>query len=151
MLRKSYWLKSTLVAAFAAVAWGGSFGTVVSIGGQASGLALDEQRGVLYVANFTANRIEVMSLSNNAIQTSINVAAQPSSLALSPDDRYLVVTHFGNAVPPASSSNAVTASANPASGPLPRTPPSRPSPPATGCSSPAGCSGRLLASNRSAP
>ena len=50
-----------------------------------------------------------MSLgSNNAIQTSINVAAQPSSLALSPDDHYLVVTHFGNAAPPASSSNAVT-------------------------------------------
>ncbi len=108
MLSKSYWLKSTLVAAFAAVAWGGTFGTVVSIGGQASDLALDEKRGVLYIANFTANRIEVMSLSNNAIQTSINVAAQPSSLALSPDDRYLVVTHFGNAAPPASSNNAVT-------------------------------------------
>ena len=66
------------------------------------------QRGVLYIANFTANRIEVMSLSNNAIQTSINVAAQPSSLALSPDDHFLVVTHFGNAAPPASSTNAVS-------------------------------------------
>ncbi len=108
MLSKSFWWKSSLVAAFAAAAWGGTFGTVVSIGGHASSLALDEQRGVLYIANFTANRIEVMSLSNNAIQTSINVAAQPSSLALSPDGRFLVVTHFGNAAPPASSNNAVT-------------------------------------------
>lgn len=108
MLSKSYWWKSTLIAAFAAAAWGGTFGTVVSIGGQASGLALDAQRGVLYIANFTANRIEVMSLANNTIQTSINVAAQPSSLALSPDDHYLVVTHFGNAAPPATSTNAVT-------------------------------------------
>jgi len=108
MLSKSYWWKNTLLAAFAAAAWGGTFGTVVPIGGQASGVALDAQRGVLYIANFTANRIEVMSLANNAIQTSINVAAQPSSLALSPDDHYLVVTHFGNAAPPASSNNAVT-------------------------------------------
>jgi uncharacterized protein (TIGR03437 family) len=108
MLSKSYWWKSILVAALAAAAWGGTFGTVVSIGGHASSLALDQPRGVLYIANFTANRIEVMSLSNNAIQTSINVAAQPSSLALSPDGRFLVVTHFGNAAPPASSNNAVT-------------------------------------------
>ena len=70
---------------------------MVSIGGHASDLALDEARGVLYIANFTANRIEVMSLANNTIQTSINVAAQPSSLALSPDGRFLVAAHFGNA------------------------------------------------------
>ncbi len=54
-----------------------TFGTVVAIGGEAADLALDEARGVLYVANFTANRIDVMSLSNNVVQTSINVAAQP--------------------------------------------------------------------------
>src|ERR1700683_4460329 len=108
MLSKSYWWKSTLFAAFAAAAWGGTFGTVVPIGGQASGLALDEPRGVLYIANFTANRVEVMSLGSNTIQTSINVAAQPSALALSPDDHYLVVANFGNAAPPGSASNAIT-------------------------------------------
>jgi len=108
MLSNSFWWKSLLLAAFAAAAWGGTFGTVIPIGGQASSVALDEPRGVLYIANFTANRIEVMTLSNYAIQTSINVAAQPSSLALSPDDRFLVITHFGNAAPPASSNNAVT-------------------------------------------
>ena len=58
-------------------------------------VALDEGRGVLYVSNFTANRVEVMSLSDGAVQTSINVGAQPSSLALSADGRYLVVAHFG--------------------------------------------------------
>jgi uncharacterized protein (TIGR03437 family) len=108
MLSKSYWWKSTLLAAFAAAAWGGTFGTVVSIGGTASGVALDEPRGVLYIANFTANQIDVMSLSNYSIETSINVAAQPSSLAVSPDDHWLVITHFGNAAPPASSTNLVT-------------------------------------------
>ena len=30
---------------------------------------LDEARGVLYIANFTANRIEVMSLADHSIQT----------------------------------------------------------------------------------
>ena len=53
------------------------FGRVIPIGGQASDLAIDEPRGVLYIANFTANRIEVMSLADGAIQTSINVAPQP--------------------------------------------------------------------------
>ena len=108
MLSKSYWWKSALAASLAAAAWGATFGNVVSIGGQASDLALDEPRGVLYIANFTANRVDVMSLGSNAVQTSINVAAQPSALALSPDDHYLVVANYGNAAAPASPSNAIT-------------------------------------------
>ncbi len=94
----------------AGLASAGTFGRVVSIGGQASDLALDEARGVLYVANFTANRIEVMSLGDGSIQTSINVAAQPASIGLSPDGRYLVVGHFGNFASTAqsSSANAIT-------------------------------------------
>jgi hypothetical protein len=47
----------------------GTFGRVVAIGGHASDLALDEPRNVLYVANYTANRIEVMSLGDGSIQT----------------------------------------------------------------------------------
>jgi uncharacterized protein (TIGR03437 family) len=108
MLMKSYWYKILIAASFAAAAWGGTFGTVVSIGGEASDLALDETRGVLYVANFTAKRIDVMSLATYTIQTSINVGAQPSSIALSPDGHYLVATNFGNAAAPASSSNGLT-------------------------------------------
>src|ERR1700689_2229434 len=105
---KSFCWKTVLAASFAAAAWGGTFGTVVSIGGEASDLALDETRGVLYIANFTANQIDVMSLQSNTVKTSINVGAQPSSIALSPDGRYLVATDFGNAAAPGSPTNALT-------------------------------------------
>src|SRR5450631_840017 len=99
MLRKSWTLAIAGILFAAGSVWAGTFGKVVPIGGAASDVALDEARGVLYIANFTANRIDVMSLANNAIQTSINVAAQPSSLSLSPDGHWLIITHFGNAAP----------------------------------------------------
>ncbi len=78
MLMKSYWWKIVIAASFTVAAWAGTFGTVVSIGGEASDLALDETRGVLYIANFTGNRIDIMSLATSTVTTSINVAAQPS-------------------------------------------------------------------------
>jgi uncharacterized protein (TIGR03437 family) len=86
----------------------GTFGTVAAIGGQAADLALDEARGVVYVANFSANRIEVMSTSDYRIRSSMNVAAQPGSLAISPDGQYLVVAHFGNFASPNTPANALT-------------------------------------------
>ncbi len=86
-----------------------TFGTVVAVGGQASDEALDETRGLLYIANFTANRIDVMSTATNTIQTSINVAPQPGSLALSRDAQYLLVAHFNNTTnPPVPSANMLT-------------------------------------------
>jgi uncharacterized protein (TIGR03437 family) len=100
-------LTAALICAVPAVA-SGTLGKVVSIGGAAADLALDESRGYLYIANFTANRIEQMSLANNTIQTSINVASQPATLSLSPDGRYLVVGHYGNFAAPASPANALT-------------------------------------------
>jgi len=108
MLKNSWWWKAAVVAPLACAAWAGTFGKVVSIGGQSADIALDEARGVLYVANFTANRIEVVSLADYTIQTSINVAPQPSSIALSPDGHYLVITHYGNFAAPAPPSNALT-------------------------------------------
>jgi DNA-binding beta-propeller fold protein YncE len=51
-----------------------TFGQVVAIGGQAADLALDEARGLIYVANFTANRVDVVSMASRSVQTSINVA-----------------------------------------------------------------------------
>lgn len=108
LLSKTWLWKAAVIVPAAAMAWGGTFGKVVAIGGQPADIALDEGRGVLYVANFTANRVEVMSLADNTIQTSINVAPQPSSIALSPDGRFLVVTHFGNFAAPAPPSNALT-------------------------------------------
>lgn len=86
----------------------GTFGRPIVIGGQAADLALDEGRGVLYIANFTANRIEVMSLETGVIQTSFNVAPQPGSLAVSPDRRWLLVAHYGNFASPNQPRNALT-------------------------------------------
>jgi len=86
----------------------GVFGTVVPIGGEGADLALDEARGVLYIADFTANRIDVMSLANNQVQTSINVPAQPSSLSISLDGHWLVVAQYGNNTPPATPQNGLT-------------------------------------------
>src|SRR4029453_6636482 len=85
-----------------------NFGTVVPIGGHASDIALDEARGVLYIANFTANRIEVMSTADFSIRSSMNVASQPGSISLSPDNQFLLVTHLGNFTTPSPSRNAVT-------------------------------------------
>jgi uncharacterized protein (TIGR03437 family) len=107
-------LRKFLVSAFAGMilmsggALAGTFGTVVPIGGEAADIALDPSRGVLYVANFTANRIDVMSLANLQIQTSINVAAQPSSISVSPDGHWLLAAHYGNNASPASPTNALT-------------------------------------------
>jgi uncharacterized protein (TIGR03437 family) len=87
---------------------GATFGTPVAIGGQAADIALDESRGVLYIADYTANRIDVMTLADHTVHTSINVNPQPGSLSLSPDGQYLVVVHFANFAAPASSGNALT-------------------------------------------
>lgn len=96
MFRKT-WIMAIMGAVLtAATALGATFGTVVPIGGQAADIALDEPRGVLYIANFSANQIDVMSLANNTIQTSINVDPNPSSISVSPDDHWLIVAHFGN-------------------------------------------------------
>src|SRR5262249_8912256 len=71
-----------------AAAWSAPFGTVVPIdipvGGHVSDIVLDEPRGVLYVANFTARRIDVVSVADKKVTRSIDVMAQPSAMALSP-------------------------------------------------------------------
>jgi uncharacterized protein (TIGR03437 family) len=80
----------------ASAAFGGTFGTVVVLGGQTSDLALDEARGLVYVANYTANRIDVVSTSTLRRVTTIAMPAGPGSIALSPDGKYLVATHLMN-------------------------------------------------------
>ena len=82
-----------------------NFGTVVPIGGHASDIALDESRGLLYIANFTANRIEVMSTADYSIRTSMNVAPQPGAMSISPDSKFLLVAHYGNITPADPSKN----------------------------------------------
>ena len=107
------WNNCLILTAFAALlgtspSVAANFGTRVSIGGHASDIALDESRGVLYIANFTANRIEVMSTADYSIHTSMNVAPQPGALSLSPDSKFLLVAHFGNVTPTDPSKNAIT-------------------------------------------
>jgi len=85
-----------------------TFGNVVPIGGHASDIALDESRGVLYIANFTANRIEVMSTADGSIHTSMNVAAQPGALSLSPDNQFLLIANYGNLTTPGAGQNGIT-------------------------------------------
>ncbi|MEP6960659.1 MAG: hypothetical protein ABI995_01175, partial [Acidobacteriota bacterium] len=110
MLRKSWILAMAgwLLLLPTGVTLAGTFGQVVSIGGAAADVALDEARGRLYIANFTANRIEVMSLTTKTISTSINVASQPSSISLSPDGHWLAVAHYGNRPAPGSPTNGIT-------------------------------------------
>jgi uncharacterized protein (TIGR03437 family) len=85
-----------------------TFGTVVPITGHAADLALDEARGKLYIANFTANRIDVLSTSDNIVHSSINIAAQPGSVTLSRDGRFLVATNYVNPTAAAPNSSMLT-------------------------------------------
>src|ERR1017187_4730203 len=109
------WNNCLILTAFAALVSSppcvaASFGTVVPIGGQASDVALDESRGLLYIANFTANRIEVMSTADYSIHTSMNVAPQPGAITISPDNKFLLVTHYADwtITPPDLAKNQVT-------------------------------------------
>ena len=67
-------LLATLTLSLASAA---TFGRVVPIGGPASDIALDEGRGLLYIANYTSARIDVMSLSDNTISRSMDSPVRP--------------------------------------------------------------------------
>jgi uncharacterized protein (TIGR03437 family) len=69
---------------------------VTTVGGHPADIALDESRGQLYIANFTALEIDVMYTKDKAIHYSIPLPSHPSALALSPDSTYLVVTEYEN-------------------------------------------------------
>ncbi len=85
-----------------------TLGAVVEIGGHASDVALDERRGLVYVANFAASRVEVVSTADLSLKPAISVAPQPASLALSRDNRYLVIAHYGGSDVPFSFANGVS-------------------------------------------
>ena len=58
------------------------FRSVVDIGEHASDVALDERRGVVYVANYTGDEIAEVSTANCLVQRTINVMSQPAGLGL---------------------------------------------------------------------
>src|SRR4051812_2701110 len=70
-----------------------TFGKVVVIGGEASDIAFDTRRNQVYVANYTGMRIDVLSAANNTLQKPIRMGALPAAIALSPDNRWLLVAH----------------------------------------------------------
>src|SRR5260370_20278186 len=98
-IRRGAWRCGLPALLSSAAVYGATFGTVVPldipIGGHVSDIVLDEPRGVLYAANFTAKRIEVISIADRNVIRKIDVPAQPGAMALSPDGGLLVVTHFG--------------------------------------------------------
>lgn len=113
MFRMINGLLGVLCALITMSAWAGparaaTLGKVVAIGGHAADLALDEGRGVLYVANFTANRVDVLGLRDGTIQTSFNVSGQPASLSISPDGQFLLIGHYGAFAAPLSPANGLT-------------------------------------------
>jgi hypothetical protein len=73
-----------------------TFGNSVPIRGTVSDLALDEGRGRLYIANFSAGRIEVMDTSSRLLQSPLPVPLPPSAVAVSPGGSYLVVGEYEN-------------------------------------------------------
>ncbi len=108
-MRRGRWVALLVACGLGSgLVWAGTFGKVIALGGHASDVALDERRGVAYVANYTANRVDVVSLATERLESSLNVAQQPSGLALSADGRFLVVTHYANFAPPLRPSNALT-------------------------------------------
>ncbi len=96
------------VTAMTAAASAATFGSVVAIGGTPADIALDESRGLLYVADFGGHVIDVMSTATNTIQSSINVQPWPGAIALSADAQYLLVAHFCNYPTTPACSNAIT-------------------------------------------
>src|SRR5579862_7398207 len=102
---RNFWIVSIAVAGMGLA---GTFGSRIQIGGEAADLALDEPRGVLYVADFTRNHVEIVSLAANQVVNSINVDPNPSSLSLSTDGRWLLVAHYNNNALPAQPDNVLT-------------------------------------------
>lgn len=74
--------------------WGASFGTVVPINGTVSDIALDERRNVVWAANFSAYRVEQVSISGQNLLTPLTVPMPPSAVAISPNHRFLVVGEY---------------------------------------------------------
>jgi uncharacterized protein (TIGR03437 family) len=97
------WL--TLAGASIASSWGANFGTVVPINGTVSDIALDERRNVVWAANFSAFRVEQVSIASRSLLTPMIVPMPPSAVAVSPNRRFLLVGEYQKPDPSELSSN----------------------------------------------
>ena len=96
MFRKLLWATLGIAAASIGAAQPATFGIRVPIGGEATDLAVDQPRGVLYIADFTASRIDRMNLATFELESPIQVDPHPVAMSLSPDRRWLLVAHYDN-------------------------------------------------------
>lgn len=92
-------LMATLLAATAAWAHttegDAKFGTRVLLPGHINEVAIDEMRRLVYAANYSAGRVEVVSMDTNLRIGSFPTSPQPagtSSVAISPNGQWLVAT-----------------------------------------------------------
>jgi len=83
-----------LAGASMASAWAANFGTVVPINGTVSDVALDERRNVVWAANFSAFRVEQVSIASRTLLTPQIVPLPPSTVAISPNRRFLLVGEY---------------------------------------------------------
>ena len=108
MSRKFSLITLGILAGLACVAQTPTFGIRVPIGGEATDLALDEPRGVLYIADFTASRIERMNLATFKLLAPLPVDPNPGSMSLSPDRLWLLVAHYDNPATGTATNNHLT-------------------------------------------
>lgn len=76
-----------------------NIGTAVPVVGQVADLTYDEQRGLVYLANITENRVDVYSVASGMLLTPISAGLTPASLAISPDGQTLYVANASIAQP----------------------------------------------------
>lgn len=76
--------------------WGQELGSYsfIPISGTPHDVVYDSARDVAYVSNRTANRIDVVSLNNQSILSSILVGNKPTGMALTPNGTQLLVTLY---------------------------------------------------------
>src|SRR5690349_15781471 len=72
---------------------GNTFGIVNPLSGTPSDLLLDEGRGLLYLVNSNANRVDVYDYVNRKQNGPIAVGTFPLSAAISPDGKYMYVSN----------------------------------------------------------
>jgi uncharacterized protein (TIGR03437 family) len=108
MLRKLLWATLSIATASIGAAQPATFGIRVPIGGEATDLAVDQPRGVLYIADFTASRIDRMNLATFQLEAPIQVDPHPVAMSLSADKRWLLVAHYDNPLTGTPTNNHLT-------------------------------------------
>ncbi|MBI1355864.1 MAG: hypothetical protein GC160_16105 [Acidobacteria bacterium] len=90
------WASAGAGRAYAQLDGRNAIGQVVQLPGQINELFVDESRGLLYAANFTGGRVEVVSMTTRTRLSSFQVSPIPagaSGMAVSADGRWMVVTN----------------------------------------------------------